>query len=156
MEARAIEQSEDTNSYIYVHIYIYIDMSLYLCVRVSILGPLVFRLIKPSCLQRKGERADIRVRISCFKLLTHLSRASKGRDAISVQKFVKNSGSPKQAKGATLVKATLPVQVAGRGGVRLLSVVPIPESILLVIHFGSVHTQMCLRFLFSFTKIKQS
>jgi len=37
----------------------------------------------------------------------------------------KNSGSPKQAYGATPVKATLPVQVAGRGGVRLLSVVPI-------------------------------
>lgn len=54
------------------------------------------------------------------------------------------------------VKVTLLVQVARRECVRFLSVVPIPESILSVIHFGSMHTQMCLCFLFSFTKRKQS
>lgn len=96
VETRAIKQSEDINVYICMHIYIY--MSLYLRVCMPILGPFVFRLIKPSCLQRKGGGADARVRSSCFKLLTHLSRASKGRDATSIQKFVKkNSGSPKQA-----------------------------------------------------------
>lgn len=89
METRSIKQSEDIK--LYACTYIYTDMSLYLCACVPILGPFVFRLIKPSCLQRKGEGADTRARSSCFKVL-------KGRDAISVEKFdTRNSGSPKDA-----------------------------------------------------------
>lgn len=41
-----------------------------LCACVPILGPFVFQLIKPSCLQRKGEGADTRVRSSWYKLCT--------------------------------------------------------------------------------------